>query len=85
MSIPSHTATETQDAGHLLPDSQMTGGAVCVRCVPPASLLELAGRGVEPCPVFSQDPRAGFDGVPTVVAVVLGAGLWVALIWGAFV
>lgn len=85
MSIPSHTATETQDEGNLPPDDQMTGGAVCVRCVPPASLLELAGRGVEPCPVLLQDPRGGFDGVPTVFAVVLGAGLWVALIWGAFV
>ena len=83
--MSSPTAIETQDAGNLPPDRQTKGGAVCVRCVPPASLLELAGRGVEPCPVFSQDPRGGFDGVLTSVALVLGAVIWAGLIWGAFV
>ena len=79
MSTSPHTSTETQDAGNLPPDNQTKGGAVCVRCVPPASPLELAGRGVEPCPVFSQDdPRGGFDGVSTVVA--LGWVVWAALI-----
>ena len=74
--MSSPTAIETQDAGNLPPDRQTKGGAVCVRCVPPASLLELAGRGVEPCPVFSQDdPCGGFDGVSTEVALVLGAAL----------
>lgn len=73
---------ETRGAGSNLPDNQTTGGAVCARCVPPASLLDLTGQGVESlAPSFpGQNKSGGFDGLPVWVSVPLGAAIWAALI-----